>query len=198
MANTIYFLRHGHTQIDRDTPIHKWVLSVRGETEASQVADNRELQGVDIIVSSTEHKAYQTAKPLADRLGKEIIQVEELSELDREASGLLHPNEYEEAVRECMTYQDRSSHQWETADHALNRFSKKIEQINREYKDKKILIVGHGMTMNLYFAKLAGELDHAFDRLGQNNFCDWGVVKEEKIIKELGGKMPERAGERSK
>ena len=48
-------------------------------------------------------------------------------------------------------------------DNALERFSKKIEEIDNMYDDKKILIASHGCVINLYFAKLVGKLKHVFE-----------------------------------
>jgi len=34
--------------------------------------------------------------------------------------------------------------------------------------------LGHGITINLYFAKLLGKLDTMMERMERNGFCDWG------------------------
>lgn len=62
---------------------------------------------------------------------------------------------------------------------------KKIEEIDKHYENKKILIVSHGFTINLYFAKLLGILDKVYERFLTNNYADWGIVKNKKVIKDI-------------
>ena len=186
MSTTIYFLRHGKTKVDKDIPVSKWVLSDYGHKQAKAISEKPEFQEFDVIIASGEEKARQTAQPIADKLGKEVLREPELSELDRDAGGFMSHDEYEHAVHETLVHRDVSVSNWETASHALERFSKKVEELTETYKGKKILVVGHGMTMNLYFAKLLNKLDEVHERLGQNDFCDWGVVEDGKVVKNLG------------
>lgn len=184
MNNTFYFLRHGHTKVDKNLPVSQWILSVRGEEEARKRAMEGIFDEVELVFSSTEKKAYQTAKPTADSLGKEVVQVEELSELDRDKGDFVTPEEYERRVNECLENPDKSVYNWEAANHAFERFSRKIEELDKKYQDKKILIVGHGFTINAYFAKLLGISD-VYGRLNTNDFADWGVVKNKHVIKDI-------------
>ena len=43
--STIYFLRHGKTAVDANTPISKWVLSDEGWHQAERVTETPEFQG---------------------------------------------------------------------------------------------------------------------------------------------------------
>lgn len=188
MNNTLIFLRHGKPKVDSETPVSKWSLSDAGAQQAEETANGPEFQDVDVVIVSGEEKALQTVLPLAKKFGKEseIIRESQISELDRDKGGFLDPLTYEGAVHKTLTVRDVSVHDWETGSHALNRFSKAIEEIDQRFEGKKILIVGHGMTMNLYFAKVLGELDKIAERFAQNTFCDWGVIKEGKVVKDLG------------
>ncbi len=186
MNNTFIFLRHGKTKVDKDAPISKWVLSDVGESQALKVAENEEFKNVDIIITSAEEKAFRTGKPLADFLNKKILQFEELSEMNRDEGGFMDADKYEETAQEALSNLDVSVSKWEAAGKALERFSKKIEEIDRQYEGKKILIIGHGYTINMYFAKLLGESKRVYERLGTNDFCDWGIAKDGKVLKDLG------------
>lgn len=185
MNNTFYFLRHGQTKRDGSVPISKWVLSYEGEKQVKRLAQVGVFNDVEVIISSTEEKAYRTAKPIADKLGLDIIQVEEIAELNRDKGGFMEPEEYEEAVKECLENLDNSVNNWETAAHALKRFSAKIDGLDRNYHEKKILVVGHGFTINLYFAKLLRVLDEVYKRFSSNSYADWGVVESQKVIKDI-------------
>ena len=185
MNNTFYFLRHGETEKDLNVLISQWKLSEKGEEQARKLADENTFSEVDIVIASTEEKAYQTAKPIADKLKREIIRIEEISELNRDKGGFMGAENYEKTLKYCLENLDKSLHNWETAEHALERFSKKIEQIDKEYENKKILVVGHGFIINLYFAKLLNALSIVHERFNTNEYADWGVIKNGQVIKDI-------------
>lgn len=185
MNNTFYFLRHGQTKKDKNVPISHWVLSDEGEQQAKRLANGSIFKEIDLIFSSTEEKAFQTAMPIADALGKKIIQIEEISELNRDKGGFMEPNKYEQTVKSCLENLTDSLHDWETANHALERFSNKIEELDKKYENKNILVVGHGFTINLYFAKLLGLLNDVYRRFNKNDYADWGIIKNQKILRDI-------------
>lgn len=185
MNNTFYLLRHGETGVNKNMPISRWVLSATGETQAKQLAQESVFKDVDLIFSSTEEKAYKTALPIAESLGKKVTKLEEIVELDRDQAAFMKAEDYERAIEDCLKHQSESVNNWETAAHALERFEKKIGEIDKEYENKKILIVGHGFTINLYFAKLLGARDKVYERLSANNFADWGTVKNQTVVKDI-------------
>ena len=185
MNNTFYFLRHGETTKDKSIPISRWKLSDKGIEQASELADEQTFQNIDVVFASTEEKAFQSAKPIADSIGKEILQVSELSELKRDKGGFMKAEDYEKTLRFCLENLTQSLHNWETADHALKRFLKKIEEIDSQYESKNILIVGHSFTINLYFAQLLNKFDNVYQRFNQNNYTDWGIVRNKKVVKDI-------------
>ena|SRR5258708_2309993 len=185
MNNTFYFLRHEITKIDSTIPVSKWQLSKIGEENAKKIAQQDFFDYVDFIFSSTEEKAYQTAKPIADKLGGKIIQLREISELDRDKGGFMQFEDFERTLKQSLEHLNESANKWEIATHALERFSKKVDELDKQYENKKILIVGHGITINLYFAKLLDVLDNVYERLSTNNYGDWGTIKDKKVIKDI-------------
>lgn len=88
-----------------------------------------------------------------------------------------------------MTNWDQSYNKWERANSALKRFSKEIEEIDSRYSNKKILIVAHGGVINLYFAKILEKLDNVFNRALSNSFCDYGIIQDGKVLKDIA-KIP--------
>lgn len=194
--NTLVFLRHGKTKIDPTTPISQWQLSDVGTEQAARVATQSVFDDVDVVVSSTEQKAIDTAAPIAYRLGKEIITAQDLSELDRDAGGFMDPETYEQTARACLENPEMSVRNWETASHALTRFNSAVQRLEGEYPGKKILIVGHGYTINMYFAEKLGKLDEVYERLDTNDFCDWGVVRDGVVVTDLGAEKFDSVGER--
>lgn len=185
MNNTFYFLRHGQTKVDKDVPISKWVLSETGEAQAKQLVQEGVFKDVDLMFSSTQDKAYKTALPIAESLGKQVTKLEEIVELNRDQGAFMEAEDYEKAIEDCLKHQGESVNNWETADHALERFSNKISDLDSDNENKKILVVGHGFTINLYFAKLLDALDRVCERLNTNNFADWGIVKNQAVVKDI-------------
>ncbi len=185
MNNTFYFLRHGETKVDENVPVSQWILSETGEVQAKQLVQGGVFNEIDIIFSSTEDKAYKTVLPTAKSLGKEVIKLEEIVELNRDKGAFLEAEEYERTIKQCLEHPDESFNSWETANHALERFSVKISDLDKEYENKKILVVGHGFTINMYFAKLLSVPSKVYERLSMNNFADWGIVKDQKVVKDI-------------
>lgn len=186
MNNTFYFLRHGETKVDKDVPISKWVLSETGELQAKKLAANGVFKDADLIFLSSEDKAFQTALPIAESLGIKVIKLPDIVELNRDNGVFLQAEDHEKTIKQCLENLDDSFNNWETAAHALERFEKKIDELDKQHENKKILIVGHGFTINLYFAKLLGALDRVYERLSANNFADWGIVKNQRVVKDIG------------
>ena len=190
MNNIITFLRHGKTKVDANVPISKWVLSEEGEQQAKHISELPDFQQFDVIIVSGEEKAFQTAAPLAKKLGKEIVRIPELSELDRDKKGHLSKDAYEEAAKEALAHPEKAVPGWEPAAEALARFRTKVFEIDERYEGKRILIVGHGYTMNLYFAELMGQMDKVYERLHQNSFASWGIVENGKVVRDLSPELP--------
>ncbi len=70
MKNKFIFLRHALTKIDLKKPAHKWILRDEGIEQVSQICDNEIFLDVDVILSSTEKKAIQTAHHIAKNVEK--------------------------------------------------------------------------------------------------------------------------------
>lgn len=184
--NKLIFLRHAETKPDENSVISKWVLTEKGKKEAINILNSKLFDDVEIIITSDEEKAYQTAYPLSERLHKEIIRDENLNEILRDQGRYLKTkDEYIKIIKLCVKERNQSFNYWETANLALKRFSKAIQEIDSSFLKKKILIVAHGVVINLYFAKILGKLDNAFERWLTNSFCDYGIIHNKKVIKDI-------------
>ena len=138
MNNTFFFIRHAKTKVDKSVPIEDWILTSDGQRSAEDLAKTNIFDSVDILISSDEEKAYLTIKPLADKLNKKIIRVKELGEIKRPGSEKLTSEEYEEMKVKIFKDLNYTEHDWETANSALSRFRTTVENIDKEYNDKKI------------------------------------------------------------
>ena len=185
MVNKLIFIRHAKTKVDKSIVIENWVLTDDGEKASEELVKSGKFDDIDILISSKEDKAYLTIKPLAERLKKKIIRIEELGEIKRPNSEKLTSEEYEEMKIKIFKDLDYAEHSWETANHALNRFKEAIEKINKSYKNKKIIICAHGTVMTLYFAYLQNKLDDLFSRWEGLGFGSYGIVEDNKVIKDI-------------
>lgn len=185
MNNTFVFIRHAKTLVDKNVPIEDWILTDDGAKQAKDLAKSNSLDDVDIFISSDENKSYLTIKPLADKLKKDIMRVEELGEIKRPNSEKLTSQEYEDMKTKIFKDLNYTEHGWETANHALDRFRTAVEIIDEQYEGKKILICAHGTVMTLYFAYLQNKLGDLFSRWHGLEFGAQGIVKNGKVIKDI-------------
>jgi broad specificity phosphatase PhoE len=184
--NTLILVRHAETNVDGNTIISKWLLTEKGQRDAINLFNSDLFHDVDIVITSCEEKAYQTAYALSKRLHQMIIRDENLNEISRDQGRYLKTkDEYFKTMKLSVENSTQSHNNWETANHALERFSKAIHEIDSKFSNKKILIVAHGIVINLYFAKIIGQLDKIFERILTNTFCDYGIIQNSKIIKDI-------------
>ncbi|MCU1486107.1 MAG: hypothetical protein JWN67_2853 [Actinomycetia bacterium] len=81
----LVLIRHGlpmRVENEPGTPADP-PLSEEGHEQARRVADWLAPEGFDVVYSSPMRRAVETARPLADRLGLEVVVDDELAELDR-------------------------------------------------------------------------------------------------------------------
>ncbi|MFX0024490.1 MAG: histidine phosphatase family protein [Candidatus Hermodarchaeota archaeon] len=184
--NILIFLRHAETQIEKDIKISRWKLTNKGRNDAFNISKLNLFNDVEIIISSNEDKAYQTAYPLSKKLHIDIIRDRNLNEIVRDQGRFLeNREEYLKIMKLCVENRNRSFNNWETGNHAMERFSKRIQEIDSKYFNKKILFVAHGGVINLYFAKILGELVRIFERILTNSFCDYGIIQNGKVLKDI-------------
>ena len=179
MKNSYIFFRHALTRIDKEQPAEKWVISDEGIQEACEVISSGKFDDVDVIISSSEKKAIQTAYYLAERIEKEIILNPNFKELDRGHDFIESKEDYETMVWRIFNNRTECSFGWETAEKALARFKRGIARIENTYSDKKIFIVSHGIVLTLYYAELHGwDLGETFKQWKELPFCGYKIIQE--------------------
>lgn len=182
--NTFYFLRHAETEKDPNIQSKKWSLSLIGERHARQIAESGCFDAVDVVISSCEKKAFDTAEPIAGRLGSEIIQMDEFNEVAR-GDKFLSKEEFEALKREKLENLDCKKDGGESGREAIARFNAGIQTVDNKYSCKNILIVSHGTILSLYFANVAGDNSDIYKRWKSMGFCSWGKVKRGLIEKNI-------------
>ncbi|NHJ05640.1 MAG: histidine phosphatase family protein [Candidatus Heimdallarchaeota archaeon] len=184
-SNTFFLLRHAQTEMVQNKKISEWPLTERGIIIASKLANEIFRKPFDLIYSSSEPKAIQTAKPFAEKYNLKIIQCFEFRELNRDRGDFQSEDLYKANVELVLKNRDRIYNNWETANNALSRFKEKFQEIDNENQNKKILIVSHGLILNLFFAHLLNDMSSVFKRWQTTKFCDYGIIDKGTVLKDI-------------
>jgi 2,3-bisphosphoglycerate-dependent phosphoglycerate mutase len=184
MNNTFIFIRHAETKKDGSIPVSCWELTDRATIECRDFFSKGIFDDVDVIIS-LEKKAVETVKPLSKRFNKGIIKIRDLSEVSRDKGKMLRKKEYDEAKKKIFRDLDYKYGDWETANFALERFRRAIDDIDSNYESKKIIVSTRGTVMTLYFSYLQNDMGRLFERWKGLSFLDYGIVKNKKVVLDL-------------
>jgi 2,3-bisphosphoglycerate-dependent phosphoglycerate mutase len=147
---TLYLIRHAHSQRTA-LPAEAWALSEPGIRQARKLAELPFWREVQIICSSWEPKALQTAQIVAEQHSLPIEPVFDLREL-RRTEGVVA--DYEAAVHEVLKNTFKSHHGWEPAGEAQTRTVTAIERLLMLHEGETLAVVSHGLVLTLYLAYL--------------------------------------------
>lgn len=177
MANTFYIVRHGQTNwnILGKTQGHgNSDLTEKGLEQAKELADAIVDYPIDYIYSSDLGRAVQTAQIVADKLELDVKKTPALREMGFGVwEGLL----IEEIKRDYLdTYNT-----WRNEPHLVNieggetlhmikeRTDKFIENLNKKYDNKHIILVSHSVTVRAMLLSFLGSSMENIYRIKQDN-----------------------------
>jgi len=180
----IIFLRHADTQKDPNLNAALWGLSEEGKKQAKKTANLSIMNDINVIYVSEEKKTTLTVESLAKKIGKEIIPLSFFNEVKR-GDKFLTKEEFE--AEKVKQLKDLNYHAFdgESGNEALMRFKQGVRQALKENVGKTILIVTHGTILNIYFADLLKAYDKLPERWQKTVFCAYGVIENEKVIKDI-------------
>jgi broad specificity phosphatase PhoE len=180
----IIFFRHAKTAIDLKKK--EWELSEEGKRETREMIQPEGFKGVDLIITSEEKKAIQTAEILNEKLQKEIIETMGLEELHRKGKMITSKQRYEEIVKKVLEEPQYRFQEWETSAEALKRFESAIKKLKEKYSEQTILIVSHGIVLTLYFGKLLDcSTKELFRRWKKLTFNAYGITEKGMIMEDI-------------
>lgn len=149
MKTFIYFVRHAISPFSLGNERVRG-LSREGKADADRVAEVLSKEEIDVIASSPYTRAIETVQPLANQLGKEIIEFEELRE--RAIASM----RYEIGEEKLMKAMERSFAdidfclgEGETTRQARNRAIPTLKHILMEHQGNRIAIGTHGNIMTI-------------------------------------------------
>lgn len=156
MKNTIYLIRHGETDWNREKRVQGSIdipLNQRGQDQASKLFRWFQNRHIDAIYSSDLARAYDTARSLATHYN---LAVRTFSELRERSYGLIEGKEIQQFQLthsdEFGDWKELEQYQIEPLVAVKNRAFQKIEELVRLHHRESIAIVSHGGTINAFLS----------------------------------------------
>ncbi len=170
----LVLVKHSLPVVDPGVPARKWRLSDKGRSRSRILGEKLGGYDLDLVVSSDEPKAVETAEIAARVLDVPIEIVEGLHEHERANVGFLEKGRFERSVERFFCRPADLVFGEETADQAHDRFSKAVYGLSDRFRHKKIAIVSHGTVLSLFVSRIS-ELEPfaLWKRLG---LPSWGVL----------------------
>ena len=153
--NKYYILRHGQTiyQAKKRKFAYHWPdkppvrLTKKGEEQIKKIAKKLKDSKIGFIISSDVYRTRQAAGIVAKELGLKVDFDERLRDINL---GIYHGRRREEFYRDFsdpkrrFLQKPKKGESWNDVKKRLRDFLREIE---RKYKNKKILIVSHGDSL---------------------------------------------------
>jgi len=179
----LFYVSHPNVVVDPSVSVPEWGLSELGRHRAEAMLEQPWMSTVDVIVSSPEMKAMETAEVLATHLSQPVDVLIDSTEVDRSATGFV-PHERHEALADRLFAAPReSAGGWERAADAQERiwnaFAPPMAQVR---SGLTVAAVGHGGVGTLLLCRLLGvEIDRSLDQAGQGHYWAWDGATEEVV-----------------
>lgn len=154
MKTYLILVKHSLPEIQESLPAREWKLSEEGRLRAGRLAEQLIQYHPEIIISSTEPKAAETAQIISEKLHTKYQIVDGLHEHDRSSTPYLSRDHFENSVRELFANPDELVFGNETADEAYERFARAAYSILESFPHKTIVIVAHGTVISLFVSRL--------------------------------------------
>lgn len=152
----LILVRHSLPEISRGLPPDQWHLSEHGRELCKILAARIATLGPDLIISSKQPKALETAQMIADFLDKRLKTADGLHEVDWRANvGFLEREKYKRTIANLFQNPQQLVFGRESADKAHRRFSEAIKHLVRAYSGN-LVVVAHEIVIALFVAKSVG------------------------------------------
>jgi broad specificity phosphatase PhoE len=159
MTKHLILVKHSVPEIEADRPANTWHLSEVGRIRAERLAQQLKAFAPEVIVSSSEPKAKETAEILVSQLQLGLRIIPELHEHDRSNVPYLSHDHFQAAIREFFQRPDELVFGSETANEAYSRFYRAMHSILNEHRNQTVVVVTHGTVISLFVSRLTGSSD---------------------------------------
>gem|GEM_PF-137421 len=173
----LILIKHSMPELDATVPAPQWHLSELGRARSELLANKLSEYSLDVIVSSVEPKAIETAQIVARRLGKPCEVAEDLHEHERNRVAFGNAEQFEKSVAEFFANPSKLVFGEETADAAHARFSNAVSSVIEKHSRRNLAIIAHGTVITLYVSRLINvALFEFWKRLGLPSFVVLNVI----------------------
>jgi broad specificity phosphatase PhoE len=152
----LILVKHSLPEILPEIPASEWHLSAEGRLRCQALADELAGHGPDLIFSSSEPKAEETAQIIAQQLVNPLYIVPGLHEHERKTVRFTNEEQFKSSVKEFFEQPDAMVFGEETAAQSLNRFSSAVNQLLSQNRDQNLVVVSHGTVITLFVANNCG------------------------------------------
>lgn len=159
MKNRLILVKHSLPKIQENLAAREWHLSEEGSLRAERLAERLIAHDPEVLATSREPKALQTAKIIETRLQLPLQVVNDLHEHERSMVPYLPSESFEMSVHEFFAKPDLLVFGSETANKAHERFSIAVHCVLDENKNKTTVIISHGTVISLFVSRLVGISD---------------------------------------
>jgi 2,3-bisphosphoglycerate-dependent phosphoglycerate mutase len=157
-VTTVFLVRHAHSEWSHGETRS---LSRRGAAAAQVLAGRLSNQPITAIYSSTSRRTVDTVAPLSERLGLEIIMVEQLREREVPAAPL---REFEQTIKEAWRSPNAGPLGAESNLHAQTRGIDVLRKIVARHPGQAIVVATHGNLLALIMNALDRSYGYDFWR----------------------------------
>jgi broad specificity phosphatase PhoE len=162
----LYLIKHAMPELDPNVPAPDWRLGARGRALSELLAQKLGAYPLDVIVSSVEPKAIETAQIVAARLDKPFDIGKDLHEHERRNEPFTTRDNFESRVAEFFAKPNELVLGSETANQAHARFANAIARVIEKHPQKNIAIVAHGTVISLFVARTQASPFEFWKRMG--------------------------------
>ncbi len=150
----LVLVKHSLPEIEPGKPASAWRLGAVGRRRCEALAVGLGDFSPEVIWSSREPKAVETADLVAGALGVPVRVADGLEEHHRENVPFLPEEDFEEMVERLLCNPGQLVFGAETADQARDRMAASIERVIKADQADSI-VVTHGTVIALYVASVA-------------------------------------------
>jgi broad specificity phosphatase PhoE len=184
MKKYLILVKHSVPEIAQNVPAQEWKLSEPGRARATRLAVLLKQYQPEVIISSKEPKARETAEIIAKLHKIELNVAENLHEHDRSNVPYLAHDEFQASVNEFFLKPNELVFGRETANEAHARFYRSLHSILNEHPNKTVAVVTHGTVISLFVSRLTGRADfEIWNMLGLPSFIAMDLHSNTLIVR---------------
>ena len=152
----LILIRHSHPKIDPNIPSNEWHLSKKGRSLCKRLAERLAPYKADVLISSHEPKALETAQIISTKLNIPCEAADGLHEHQRKYVPFTNQKHFETKVASFFDQPDLVIFGEESADQAYQRFSTALINLIKKYPYQTLMVVSHGTVISLWVARKIG------------------------------------------